>query len=123
MVKYAITIIIVFAALLYWALSAKSSPDKSVSVTVGKTTATAIEEAETVDQKSTSDSTEQASPDESEEVVIEAKHESDIQSEEAVAAEMKEELASKRKLLGGADVVWIEPEPKDENNKFGTPPE
>ena len=121
MVKYAI--IIVFAALLYWALSEKSSPDKSVSATVGKTTAATVEETEAVQKKSTSDSTEQARPDESEEVVTETKRESDVQSEETVAAEMKEEPAPKRKLVGGADVVWIEPEPKDENDKFGTPPE
>lgn len=26
------------------------------------------------------------------------------------------------KLIGGADVVWVEPKPKDPDNKFGEPP-
>lgn len=31
-------------------------------------------------------------------------------------------LVKRSKLIGGADVVWEEPKPKDPNNKFGEPP-
>jgi len=42
---------------------------------------------------------------------------------ESQASDEKAATVKRSQLIGGADVVWIEPEPKDENDKFGTPPE
>ncbi len=37
-------------------------------------------------------------------------------------AEAKINVVKRSRLIGGADVVWIEPKPKDSENTFGEPP-
>lgn len=37
-------------------------------------------------------------------------------------AESKINVVKRSRLIGGADVVWIEPKPKDSENTFGEPP-
>ena len=49
----------------------------------------------------------------------------DIQSEQVETEENVDDSAptvARDKLIGGANVVWEEPKPKDPNNKFGEPP-
>ena len=46
----------------------------------------------------------------------------DMDAEEDEEAEDETPSVRRSQLIGGADVEWIEPKPKDPNNKFGEPP-
>lgn len=45
-----------------------------------------------------------------------------VKSDENEEREDERPSVKRNQLIGGADVVWEEPKPKDPNNKFGEPP-
>ena len=55
--------------------------------------------------------------------VIESTLADETDDPESEASDEEAPTVKRSQLIGGADVEWIEPEPRPEDDQFGTPPE
>ena len=116
--KY-IAVILLFAsaALLYMSFNSDDLDERyKTVVTKSKTVNTKIEK--TVVYKETIETPVETLPLQEEDAIEKIKTDRDEDSDE----EDDTPLVEKEKLIGGANVEWEEPKPKDPNNKFGEPP-
>ena len=119
-ILYGIVIFILSSLVYFSYISQQSAATKKTTQTVSshkslKTTET--EDDEVVQETKDETSGEVAVP-----ITVQN---NDTQSEQAETEENVDDSAptvTRDKLIGGADVEWIEPKPKDPNNKFGEPP-
>ncbi len=125
MVKYVALLLVAAAVLLYWSFGKKDGPNSS---TIKAAAENLSDEHRDPKELLPSHTIKQAPS-------IQTKREEAVQTDEADTAEnadgqsMETESADaetpkkKRKLVGGAEVEWIEPtEPSEEETKFGRPP-
>jgi hypothetical protein len=136
MVKYiAFAVIVVVIALVSY-MNLQHAPERTELPTVQKTTEGVEAPVETpVEETKIAPAVEKKSdiPEIPEKMVLETKPEvkTDLlhaqeEPEGVEDEEMEEEdetpTVKRSQLIGGANVEWVEPKPKDESDKFGQPP-